>query len=75
MAKEDSQRTAEGEHPMKPLPTPFIPGNTEAERFDNAVRKIFTVSKTDVLKEEAKWKAAKRKKRAKAKANAKKNPS
>jgi hypothetical protein len=51
---------------MKPLPAPNVPGNTEAERFDNAVRKIFTVSKEDVLKEEAKWKRARaRKKRAK----------
>ena len=51
---------------MRPLPAPNVPGNTEAERFDNAVRKIFTVSKTDILKEEAKWKRARaRKKRAK----------
>ena len=41
---------------MKPLPPPKVPGDTEAERFDNAVRKIFTVSKSDVLKAEAKWK-------------------
>lgn len=50
---------------MKPLPAPNVSGNTEAERFDNAVRTIFTVSKEDVLKEEAKWKRARaRKKRA-----------
>ena len=30
---------------MKPLPAPPVPGKTEAERFDNAVRKTFTVSK------------------------------
>jgi hypothetical protein len=24
---------------MKPLPAPNVPGNTEAEMFDNAVRK------------------------------------
>ena len=41
---------------MKPLPAPPIPGNTEAERFDNAVRKMFTVSKEALLKEEAKQK-------------------
>jgi hypothetical protein len=41
---------------MKPLPPPNVPGNTEAERFDNAVRKMFTVSKEDVLKAEKKWK-------------------
>lgn len=35
---------------MKPRPPPNIPGDTEAERFDNAVRKMFTVSKEDLLK-------------------------
>lgn len=51
---------------MKPLPAPNVPGNTEWERFDNAFRKIITVSKEDLLKEEAKWKRARaRKKRAK----------
>lgn len=29
---------------------PDVPGSTEAERFDNAVRKLFTVSKEDSLK-------------------------
>lgn len=37
---------------MKPLPAPSVPGNTEAERMDNAVRKLFTVSKEDYLAEE-----------------------
>jgi hypothetical protein len=41
---------------MKPLPAPCVPGSTEAERFDNAVRKMFTVSKQDLLREEAKSK-------------------
>ena len=51
---------------MKPLPAPNVPGNSEAERFDNAVRKMFSVSKEDLLKREAKWKRARaRKKRAK----------
>jgi len=50
----------------KPLPAPEVPGNTEAERFDYAVRKILTVSKAELLKREAKWKKARaRKKRAK----------
>jgi hypothetical protein len=41
-------------------------GNTEAERFDNAVRKMFSVSKEELLKREAKWKRAQaHKKRAK----------
>ena len=36
---------------MKPQPPPHVPGNTEAERMDNAVRKMFSVSKVDALKE------------------------
>jgi hypothetical protein len=51
---------------MKPQPPPHVPGNTDAERFDNAVRKMLSVSKEALLKVEAKWKRAQgRKKRAK----------
>jgi hypothetical protein len=51
---------------MKPLPAPRVPGDTEAERFDNAVRKMFTVSKEELLKVEAREKRAReRRKRAK----------
>ena len=50
---------------MKPQPAPHVPGNTEFERFDNAVRAILTVSKVDILKAEAKEKQAKARKRAK----------
>ena len=53
---------------MKPLPAPHVPGNTEAERMDNAVRKLFSVPKEAILKAEAKWRRARaRKKRAKVK--------
>ena len=38
---------------MKPLPAPYVPGKTEFERFENAVRKILSVSKEDLLKMEA----------------------
>jgi hypothetical protein len=41
---------------MKPLPAPPVPGNTDAERFDNAVRKTFTVSKEEMQRREAEWK-------------------
>jgi hypothetical protein len=41
---------------VKPSPPPRVPGNTEAERMDNAVRKMFSVPKEDVLKKEAEWK-------------------
>jgi hypothetical protein len=51
---------------MKPLPAPNVPGNTDAERFDNAVRKMFTVSKEDLARKELDWKRAReRKKRSK----------
>jgi hypothetical protein len=51
---------------MKPLPAPYVPGNTEAERMSNALTKVLSVSKADLLKEEAKWKRAReRKKRGK----------
>jgi hypothetical protein len=48
---------------MKPAPAPNVPGNTEAERFDNAVRKMFSVSKEELLKREAKWKRARERKK------------
>jgi len=51
---------------MKPEPAPNVPGETDAARMDNAVRQMFSVSKEDLLKAEAKWsKARARKKRAK----------
>ena len=37
---------------MKPLPPPHVPGKTDFERFDNAVRQVLTVSKTELLKRE-----------------------
>jgi hypothetical protein len=40
---------------MKPSPPPTVPGDTDAERFDNAVRKTFTVSKEEVQRREAQW--------------------
>jgi hypothetical protein len=51
---------------MKPLPSPHVAGNSEFERFDNAVRQVLSVSKEELLKREAVWKRAQvRKKRAK----------
>ncbi len=52
---------------MKPAPAPNVPGNTEAERFDNAIRKMFTVTKEAYLKEEVRLKQARDRKRAKEK--------
>jgi hypothetical protein len=43
---------------MKPAPPPHIPRDTQAERFDNAVRKMFSVSTGDFLKQEEKEKRA-----------------
>jgi len=51
---------------MKPLPAPDVPGTTEAERMSNAVNRMFSVSKEELAKREAKWKRAQmRKKQAK----------
>jgi hypothetical protein len=40
---------------MKTQPPPEVSGKTEAERFDNAVRKTFTVSKEEIQRREAEW--------------------
>jgi hypothetical protein len=37
---------------MKPLPAPEIPGKTEFQKFDNAVRQVLTVSKEELFKRE-----------------------
>ena len=37
---------------MKPLPAPNVPGKTESERFENALRKVLTVSKEELLRRE-----------------------
>jgi len=44
---------------MKPTPAPNVPGNTEFERFDNAVKMMFSVPKESILKAEAERKKAK----------------
>lgn len=48
---------------MKPQPAPYVPGDTDAERMDNAVRKMFSVSKEDYLKEEERLKLSRARKR------------
>jgi len=51
---------------MKPLPAPSVPGDSDAARMDAAVRKMFSVSKDDFLREESKYqKVQPRKRRAK----------
>jgi hypothetical protein len=52
---------------MKPAPAPHVPGNTEWERFNNAVSMVLAVPKEAFLKEDARRKAKHRRKRAKAK--------
>lgn len=42
---------------MKPAPPPEVPGATEAERFDFAVRAFLSVPKTAYLKEETRLNA------------------
>jgi hypothetical protein len=48
---------------MKPSPAPDVPGRTESERFDNALRQVFTVSKDELRKREAQDKRARTKKK------------
>jgi len=43
---------------MKPLPPPKVPGKTEFQKFDNAVRLVLTVSKEELLRREAAEKKA-----------------
>ena len=47
-------RHTEGE--MKTQPAPAVPGDIDSQRFDNAVRKMFTVSKEEMQRREAEWK-------------------
>ena len=37
---------------VKPLPAPHVPGKTEFERFDNAMRQVLTVTKEELLRRE-----------------------
>jgi hypothetical protein len=47
-----------------PNPPPAVPGDTEAERMKNALRMIFSVPKEAYLREEARLKRARVRKRA-----------
>ncbi len=40
---------------MKTQPAPTVPGDTDIQRFDNGVRKMFTVSKEEMQGWEAEW--------------------
>jgi len=44
---------------MKPLPAPPVPGNTDWERFDNAVSMVLRVPKEAFLANEARKRKAK----------------
>ena len=46
---------------MKPTPPPDVPGDTDFERFDNAVRKVLTVPKDAVVEREHTKKPAEKK--------------
>jgi len=54
---------------MKPLPAPHVPGNTEFERFDNAVRQVLSVSKEELFRREAREKKRGERKRRSKKAS------
>lgn len=47
---------------MNVRPAPTVPGKTEAERMDSAVRTVFTVSKEEMARREAEWQKASGKK-------------
>ena len=49
---------------MKPLPPPPVPGNTEWERFDNAVGILLNAPKQEFVHQEKKHKLKLEKKRA-----------
>jgi hypothetical protein len=53
---------------MKPAPIVLVPGKTPWERLDSAVQLVLSAPRDKVLKEEAKLKRARQKKRAKKKA-------
>ena len=40
--------------PMKPTPPPHVPGNTDAERFQNALKKVLAAPKVEVKHEQPK---------------------
>jgi len=48
-----------------PLPAPHVPGKTDFERFDNAMRQVLTVSKAELLKQEAQEKRTRKGRRRK----------
>ncbi|HXM45807.1 MAG TPA: hypothetical protein VN924_31515 [Bryobacteraceae bacterium] len=48
---------------MKPLPPPAAPGNTEWERFDNAVGMLLNAPKIAFVKQEKKLRKRREKKR------------
>jgi hypothetical protein len=39
---------------LKPQPPPHVEGKTEYERFDNAMRKVLSVRKSETVKHEKK---------------------
>ena len=51
------------EIPVKPLPAPNVPGKTEFDRFDSAMRQVLTVSKEELLKRETREKNARERKK------------
>jgi hypothetical protein len=48
---------------MKPLPAPNVPGSTDWERFDNAVRKVFSVPSEAIKKERERMEGAREKRK------------
>lgn len=43
---------------MKPQPAPYVPGDTEAERFSNALKMVLSVPPAAITKEKKRIKRA-----------------
>jgi hypothetical protein len=50
---------------MKPLPAPEVPGNTPWDRFNNLLKTVVKVPKETILREEAKGKRKRQRKKVK----------
>jgi hypothetical protein len=48
---------------MNPHPAPSVPGSTEWERFDNAVRKVFSVQPEAIQREKERMEKLKAKRK------------
>jgi len=55
MAEETQKQPSKKWGIMTPLLAPHVPGNTEAKRFDNVIRKMFKASKREIERRGTEW--------------------